>query len=202
MARRRSGPRTGCLLRPIASIQIPVSSKQEEVCPSCTTFWLRKNKVPFMGGNAVKKKEKKRVLTLCRLGLFLQLKKTESTKSKDFLSMSETLLFFRAEIFGLLQEKLPLVCGSQGSGYSLRLSKGSLYGVRPDQIPLKCWRWSNLINTLLLSYQTSLSDGFNFSAFLRGTLTRAVFKKEVPICLKLVRSKMCFFGNSRQKGML
>jgi len=44
--------------------------------------------------------------------------------------MSGTLFFFRAEMFGLLKDKIPLVCWSQGSGYSLSVSIGSLYGVR------------------------------------------------------------------------
>ena len=51
--------------------------------------------------------------------------------------MSGTLFFFRAEMFGLLKDKIPLVCWSQGSGYSLSVSIGSLYGVRPNQIPPK-----------------------------------------------------------------
>ena len=29
------------------------------------------------------------------------------------------------------------------------MSKGSLYGIRPDQIPPKCWGWSNLVRILL-----------------------------------------------------
>jgi len=40
-------------------------------------------------------------------------------------------------MFGLLKDKIPLVCWSQGSGYSLSVSIGSLYGVRPNQIPPK-----------------------------------------------------------------
>ena len=38
-------------------------------------------------------------------------------------------------MFGLLKDKILLVCWSQGSRYSLRVSIGSLYGVRPNQIP-------------------------------------------------------------------
>ena len=49
------------------------------------------------------------------------------------------------EMFQPIQDLLPLVCWSQGSGYSLRVSKGSLYGVSPDQIPRKCWGWSTLM---------------------------------------------------------
>ena len=40
-------------------------------------------------------------------------------------------------MFGLLKDKIPLVCWSQCSGYSLSVSIGSLYGVRPNQIPPK-----------------------------------------------------------------
>ena len=48
-------------------------------------------------------------------------------------------------MFGLLCDLHPLVCWSQGSGYSLRVSKGSLYRVSPDEVPSKCWGWSNLV---------------------------------------------------------
>ena len=61
------------------------------------------------------------------------------------------LFFFRAEMFGLLMEKIPLVCWSQSSGYSLRVSKGSLYRVSPEKIPPKCWGWSNLWLIWMLS---------------------------------------------------
>ena len=67
----------------------------------------------------------------------------ESTKCEDSVfvhSMSPHVwdsVFFRAEMFGLLKDKIPLVCWSQGSGYSLSVSIGSLYGVRPNQIPPK-----------------------------------------------------------------
>jgi len=40
---------------------------------------------------------------------------------------------------------------SQGSGYSVRVSKGSLYRVSPDKIPPKCLGWSNLWLTWMLS---------------------------------------------------
>ena len=46
-------------------------------------------------------------------------------------------VFFRAEMFGLLKDKILLVFWSQGSGYSPRVSIKSLYGVRPNQIPPK-----------------------------------------------------------------
>ena len=63
--------------------------------------------------------------------------------------MSGTLPPFRAETLGPLQDKPPPACWSQGSGYSPRASKGSLHGIRPDQTPPKCWRWSNLLYTVL-----------------------------------------------------
>ena len=36
----------------------------------------------------------------------------------------------------------------QGSGYSLRVLSGSLYGVSPVKIPSRCWGWSNLVYTV------------------------------------------------------
>ena len=65
--------------------------------------------------------------------------------SQHFPPISGTLFFFRAEMFWPIEDLLPLVCWSQGSGYSLGVSKGSLYGVNPNQIGPKCWRWSNLM---------------------------------------------------------
>jgi hypothetical protein len=39
------------------------------------------------------------------------------------------------------------------------VSKGSLYGIRPDQIPPKCWRWSNLIKTHTGTLAKDLAEG-------------------------------------------
>ena len=36
------------------------------------------------------------------------------------------------------------------------MSKGILYGIRPDQIPPKCWGWSNLIYTLFTLHPYTL----------------------------------------------
>ena len=59
----------------------------------------------------------------------------EKTKSKNS--------FFRA-----LKFASPLSLTHKGSGYSPRVSSGSLYGVSPVKIPSKCWGQSNLVYSL------------------------------------------------------
>ena len=63
----------------------------------------------------------------------------------------------------------------QGSGDSLRVSSGSLYGVSPDQIPSKCWGWSNLATT----FTTTLVLPKFLQTFEEGPPTSKVCKKSV-----------------------
>ena len=60
----------------------------------------------------------------------------------------------------------------QGSGYSLRVSSGSLYGVSPVQIPYKCWVLSNLVS---IFHQTYLNSSFVSSFSLISCLSQTIY---------------------------
>ena len=97
--------------------------------------------------------------------------------------MSGTLFFFRAEMFGLLKDKIPLVCWSQGSGYSLRVSKGSLYRVRRDQIQPKCWGWSNLTWIPVDTCQQLKTHEYTLNTFNGHSSTFLFFCAGLAACL-------------------
>ena len=100
------------------------------------------------------------------LASFNVMKKTDSQKwgrngvekikvQEFFLNISPPCLglcFFLLQIteIGKSSLSLPENFQGQGSGYSLRVSSGSLYGVSPVNIPSKCWGWSNLGHSLSL----------------------------------------------------
>ena len=62
-----------------------------------------------------------------------------------FSLMSGTLFIFRAPKLASALDYPSSVFQHQGSGYSFRGAKGSLYWFCPIQIPSKCWGWSNLM---------------------------------------------------------
>ena len=65
--------------------------------------------------------------------------------------MLGTLFIVRAlKLASPLSLSLHEIFQDQGSGYLLRVSSGSLYGVSLVKIPSKCWGWSNLMFTLNL----------------------------------------------------
>ena len=80
------------------------------------------------------------------------MKKTESNIhwffSHHFSPMSGTLFFFQSTEIGKSSLSLPEIFQDQGSGYSLKVSSGSLYGISPVKIPSKCWGWRNLVYVL------------------------------------------------------
>jgi len=65
--------------------------------------------------------------------------------------MSWTLFFPKPKCSDYSRTNFLFFGWSQGSGYSVRVSKGSLYRVSPDKIPPKCLGWSNLWLTWMLS---------------------------------------------------
>ena len=65
--------------------------------------------------------------------------------------MSWTLFFSKPKCSDYSMTNFLFFGWSQGSGYSVRVSKGSLYRVSPDKIPPKCLGWSNLWLTWMLS---------------------------------------------------
>ena len=62
--------------------------------------------------------------------------------------------------------KLPDIFQDYGSGYSLRVSSVSLYGVSPNQIPFKCWGWSNLLKVHNFTSMTMQCTSLHFFWFL------------------------------------
>ena len=76
-------------------------------------------------------------------------------------------------------------CWNKGSGYSLRVSKGSLYRVSPDKITPKCWGWSNLWLTwtlpLIKKACTSCIRG-------GGALFKNIYKYQKKILLMIFQT--------------
>ena len=62
--------------------------------------------------------------------------------------MSGTLFLFRPPKLATALDWPTVTFQHQGSWYSFRGAKGSLYWFSPIQIPSKCWGWSNLMLTL------------------------------------------------------
>ena len=93
-------------------------------------FSSEKNKVPDMGGNAVKKI---RVPTFHGLCFFPELKWEHLC---FFHSISPPCLgrcfFSELKICGLLSPSLPLVCWSQGFGYGVLACNGIIIRTRPN----------------------------------------------------------------------
>ena len=89
-------------------------------------------------------------------------KKTESKSSwtlffsRPFLPHVWDSVFFRAPKLASALTFPSATFQHQGSGYSFRGAKGSLYWFCPIQIPSKFWGWSNLCTILLA---TPLSFG-------------------------------------------
>ena len=57
----------------------------------------------------------------------------------------DSVFFQNTEKNKVCSLSLPDIFQDQGSGYLLRGSSGTLYGVSPVKIPSKCWGWSNLL---------------------------------------------------------
>ena len=62
-------------------------------------------------------------------------------------SVWDSVFFPNTKKNKVLSHSLPDIFKDQVSGYSLRGSSGTLYGVSPVKIPSKCWGWSNLVYT-------------------------------------------------------
>ena len=98
---------------------------------TCQFQYSEKNRVPDMGGNGQKKNRVQKLL--------------DSVFQHNFSPLSGTLFFSEHSNWQVLSPALPEIFQDQGSGYSQRVSSGRLYGVSPDQIPSKCWGWSNIV---------------------------------------------------------
>ena len=89
-------------------------------------------------------------------------KKTESKNSWTLFFFSPfpphvwDSVFFRAPKLASALDYPSATFQHQGSGYSFRGAKGSLYWFCPIQIPSKCWGWSNLGNIYIFTLNTRL----------------------------------------------
>ena len=126
-------------LDPLSEYPEPWSWKMSESERERTLFFFQhseKNRVPDMGEKWCEKKQSPRVIWLCFF----------SHHFPPCLGLCFFLNHWKNKVLSL---SLSDIFQDQGSGYSLRRSSGTLYGVSPVKIPSKCWGWSNLVLTYI-----------------------------------------------------
>ena len=90
--------------------------------------------------------------------------------------MSWTLFFSKPKCSDYSMTNFLFFGWSQGSGYSVRVSKGSLYRVSPDKIPPKCLGWSNLWLTWMFSLIKKTKQKICSSCIKGGALFKNIYK--------------------------
>ena len=112
------------------------------------------------------------------------LKKTEFKSSwtlfffRPFLPHVWDSVFFRAPKLASALDNPSSVFQHQGSGYSFRGAKGSLYWFCRILILSKCWGWSNLLYTYIPTYPHS-----NFPTLLHFHSYIPIFIHSIPTLL-------------------